>query len=214
MSYLYGLLPWIDLAFKGCELGSIESYAAGSTTPQVTYADSGGAVSNPTTMNLDANGRPSSPVFLGTSAYKFLVYDSAATLQYTLDGVTNVGTQATAQSGTAATAGSKSQSSGYTVQSTDRLVTMSTSGANDPATINLPAASTFAADLRIKNIGPIQLKLVPNGTDTIENSANNFFLIPASGATPQGTFPTVHLASDGVSNWWVLSDAGISIGAN
>jgi hypothetical protein len=205
-----GLLPWIELRFfledgvTPNAFGSIITYAAGTTTPQVTYADAGGVTSNPTTITLDSGGRPSLNVFLGTASYDIAVLDASDVTLYTMPGVTNAGVNASDTFGVQFSAGAKNQASGYTVVSTDRLVTMATSSSTtNPAVINLCAASAFTSRLTIKNLGTYTLAVTPSGTDTIEGANAALNLIPASGVAMQ--YPTVVLLSDGVSKWAIES---------
>lgn len=79
--------------------GSMETYLAGTSTPLATYSDDNGTA-NPTTISLDASGRPSGAIFLSTIdangspvSYKFVVKDSAGTTLYTQDDVRAGGTQ-------------------------------------------------------------------------------------------------------------------------
>jgi hypothetical protein len=101
--------------------------------------------------------------------------------------------------------GATNVTSGYTVLSTDYLVTVDSSGGADPCLINLPAASAHTQPLAIKNLGTTALSIVPNGSDTLEASLSSFSVPAAS--TP--TFPTVELVPDGVSTWYVRASHGL-----
>jgi hypothetical protein len=72
--------------------GCVQTYAAGTTTPQATFTDSSGSVSNTNPVILDSAGRAS--IFLSQGIqYKFVVTSfggsncSTGTLQYTQDNV-------------------------------------------------------------------------------------------------------------------------------
>lgn len=75
--------------------GFVCTYAAGTTTPLVTYTDSTGGTANSVPVVLDSSGRAN--IWLGTSPYKFAVYTAggsntcppggSSTLLYTVDNV-------------------------------------------------------------------------------------------------------------------------------
>ena len=78
--------------------GFIYTYIAGTTTPQATYTDSSGLTPNTNPIVLDAAG--SAAMWLNPSlSYKFVVQDSSAAIQFTVDNVVgtltanSVGTQ-------------------------------------------------------------------------------------------------------------------------
>lgn len=72
--------------------GHLYTYLAGSVTPLATYTDSSGTTSNPVDIVLDARGETPSGVWLGTSAYKFVLAsaDAPAVPIWTVD---NISTQ-------------------------------------------------------------------------------------------------------------------------
>jgi uncharacterized repeat protein (TIGR02059 family) len=62
-------------------LGSIYYYAAGSTTPQDTYSDSAGSITNTNPIILDGSGRLDTDVYLGSAAdYKEVLQTVSATV--------------------------------------------------------------------------------------------------------------------------------------
>ncbi|MDH4122421.1 MAG: hypothetical protein OEV94_12030 [Deltaproteobacteria bacterium] len=73
--------------------GSLNSYRAGTTTPKATYADYLGVTPNPTSLTLDAAGRPAvsgAPVALwlkGGEPYKFVLKDALGGTVWTLDNI-------------------------------------------------------------------------------------------------------------------------------
>lgn len=207
----YGLIPWIEMRFMlmdGLEpnaLGSIQTFLAGTSTPYPTYSDVEGT-ENATTIDLDAGGRPSLPIFLGPVGYKFVVYDSDDTELYTIDDIEDIGLVFANNIGTLQTAGSKDVTDGYIVLSTDRLITADTTGGPDPGTMTLCAASDFSGILVIKNVGSENLEISPDGSDTIEGAVTPQVL-PASSPP---AYTTIVLISDGVSNWWIFSAGSVS----
>lgn len=71
--------------------GKIYTYAAGTTTPKVTYTDYTGATAHANPIVLDAAGRPPSEVWLTYGdAYKFILKDSADTLVGTFDHIDGI----------------------------------------------------------------------------------------------------------------------------
>jgi hypothetical protein len=68
--------------------GLLYTYTAGSTTPETTYADNGGATQNANPIVLDAAGRPPSEIWLSANtSYKFVVKTSTNTLIRTYDDI-------------------------------------------------------------------------------------------------------------------------------
>lgn len=65
--------------------GKLYSYAAGTTTPQVTYTDQGGGTPNANPTILDANGE--ADIWIGTGSYKFVLKDADDVTQWTVDNV-------------------------------------------------------------------------------------------------------------------------------
>jgi hypothetical protein len=214
--YAGGLIPWIELRFLKLDAttgelvpnasGTIETYVAGTSTPLATYADANLITANPTTITIDASGFPSNSgnriaMFLQPTGYKFIVKNSAGTTLYTIDLVEDVGQVFAATFGHLASAGGKNVTSGYTVLSTDRLVTVASSGGPNPCVINLPVAANYKGMLAIKNLGTVPLAITPSGTQTID-TLNAVFTVSAA-ASP--AFPSKMLINDGVSAWWVLN---------
>lgn len=90
-------LPWgpkpqfVDANGAPMSGGSLLTYLGGSTTPQVTYTDSTGGTSNPTTITLNTRGETPNEVWLtGGVTYKFVLNDSSGSTIWTVDGVTGV----------------------------------------------------------------------------------------------------------------------------
>lgn len=62
--------------------GTINTYLAGTTTPQATYTDSGAGTPNATSITLDSAGRPTQEIWLAAGVqYKFIVLNSLAVQQ-------------------------------------------------------------------------------------------------------------------------------------
>lgn len=67
--------------------GKLYSYQAGTTTPLATYTDSTGTTANTNPIILDVRGEAN--VWLGTSAYKFVLKDSNDVSIWTVDNITS-----------------------------------------------------------------------------------------------------------------------------
>ena len=71
--------------------GTLSTFAALSTTPQVTYTDSTGGVANSTTITLNVRGETPNEVWLTAGqTYKFVLKDSSGSTVWTVDGVSGV----------------------------------------------------------------------------------------------------------------------------
>jgi len=180
--------------------GFLQAYLAGTTTPQDTYNDSDldpmtHANTNP--IELDSSGRATVPIFLAPVGYKFVLSDADSNVLWTRDDVEGWNVFPNLW-GTLLTEGSSNVTTGYTVLDTDRLVTVDSSGG--ATTINLLAAGDATQPLTIKNLGTNTVTVTPDGTDTIDG-LTSFVIVAASSPT----FPSIMLASDGVSAWWILA---------
>src|SRR4051812_23216092 len=71
-------------------LGTITTYAAGSTTPLVTYTTSAGSVQNANPIVLGTDGRPPNEIWLTGVAYRFDLKDSLGNLIKTYDNLTTI----------------------------------------------------------------------------------------------------------------------------
>ena len=173
------------------------SYVSGTSTPQATYSDSDLTVANTNPVVADADGRFGAIYLLPTS-YKFILADAADEIIYTQDAYGNPGELFAGNFGTAQTTGTFDVVSGYTVISTDRLVTVDSTGGADPCIVNLPAASTRTQPVAIKNMGTVVLAVTPNGSDHIDEVTTAYTLEAA--ASPE--FPCVWLFP--VSGGWYI----------
>ncbi len=228
MAYPYGLLPAIEQRFLKVDpstgamvpnaLGTIESFIAATTTPLNTVSDQDGTA-NPVSIDIDADGFPETNIFVLPTGYKYRVKDSDGNILYTLDKVEDIGATFAATIGTLQTVGPTSEAPGYVVVPADRLVQIDTTGStDDPARISLCSAASYSGILAIKNIGPVNLAVDPNGADTIDGANAAVLLQGALGIAGMGGIsvqPVVILISDGVSSWsvWALSNGPPQAGA-
>jgi hypothetical protein len=76
--------------------GKLYSYAAGTTTPQVTYTTSAGNVARTNPIILNAAGRvpDSGEIWLAPASYKFVLTDSTDVLIATWDNISGEGVPA------------------------------------------------------------------------------------------------------------------------
>jgi hypothetical protein len=72
--------------------GKLYSYAAGTTTPQVTYTSSSGVTAHTNPIILDSAGRvPGGEIWLTSASYKFVLNTSADVLIATYDNISGIG---------------------------------------------------------------------------------------------------------------------------
>ena len=72
--------------------GKLYTYAAGTTTPKVTYTSSGGGTAHTNPIILDSAGRvPGGEIWLSASPYKFALYTSTDVLIATYDNISGLG---------------------------------------------------------------------------------------------------------------------------
>lgn len=191
------IVPWIDRQFhdaNGAPLvyGFVYTYEAGTSTPKATYSDSDLVTPLANPVVLDGDGRAT--IYLSPGGYKFKVSDSDDVELYTIDNVCDVGQTLFANLGEYLQEGAKGEATDYQVVPSDSLVTV------DGGTVYLPAASERGFPLTIKNIGASPLIVAADGSDTFETGVG--LTLPAA-SSPD--FPSVILASDGVSTWWILA---------
>ena len=72
--------------------GKLYSYAAGTTTPQVTYTSSSGVTAHTNPIILDSAGRvPGGEIWLSAPPYKFVLNTSTDVLIATYDNISGIG---------------------------------------------------------------------------------------------------------------------------
>jgi len=75
--------------------------------------------------------------------------------------------------------------------------------------VTLPQAPDHPAPLIIKNLGTVELAVMPDGGDTIDG-VNDTYTIPVGTPTSDPpVLPTIWLANDGGSAWFILASHGI-----
>jgi hypothetical protein len=72
--------------------GKLYTYAAGTTTPKVTYTSSSGNTAHTNPILLDSAGRvPGGEIWLSANPYKFALYTSTDVLIATYDNISGIG---------------------------------------------------------------------------------------------------------------------------
>lgn len=69
---------------NGCLL---DTFAAGTTTPEPTFTDSARTVQHANPIVMNSAGRPPSPMFLSSKSYKFRLRTAAGATLWTADGI-------------------------------------------------------------------------------------------------------------------------------
>ena len=206
MALPLALLPWIELRFLKADgsvnaNGTVETYEAGTSTPLETYVGTDPDVdaANPTTIDLDSDGRPPDPIFLLPRGYKFKVYDEDAALLYTIDDIEDVGAVAFATLANVLAEGARGEGDGYVITDEDNTVTFITAS-GQPCEVTLQLAADRGLPLTLINIGDGDLTVVRDGSDTFNGAQVGPLVIPA-GTAP--LYSGVTLNSDGTSIYFI-----------
>lgn len=179
--------------------GTLEFLLAGSDTPAAVYADPDGveAMTNP--VELDSSGRPTQgAIYVAAHGYKVIVRDIDGVEQYTRDVFEDVGAVFASTYGALSTAGAKNVTGNYEILDSDRLITIDSPTA---VTVTLLPAADAPLPVTLKNIGAGVVTIALHGADTLEGLTGPFEI--AGAASPN--MPTITLASDLVSAWYVQS---------
>ena len=104
------------------------TYIAGTSTPLATYSDSDLSIANANPVVADEDGRFGAIYLSPANGYKFRLDDQDDVTIWTADNILDPGVYFAGNFGTATQEGARDQTSGYTVTSTDRLVTMASTG--------------------------------------------------------------------------------------
>lgn len=81
---------FVDSSGNPLSGGTVETYAAGTSTPKVTYRESDGVTSNGSTITLDSNGNTPYGVWGTAGAYKIILKNSLGSTIRTRDNVRGV----------------------------------------------------------------------------------------------------------------------------
>jgi len=207
--YAAVIAPWVEQRFLLADGtpnagGFVYTYVAGTTTPISVWTtsdgDTGAAHTQP--IELDSDGRPPSPIFVLGTGYKFVVQDSGAAVLYTVDNVEDAG-RTFADTWGLLLGDGVDYTDGETILATTRLALIDSSGG--ATTVYLPSAVDLTQPLTVKNMGGNAVTLTTDGADTLEGALASI-TIPAASSP---TFPSVLLASDGISDVSILGSHGM-----
>lgn len=84
-------LQFFDASGRPLASGAVYTNAAGTNTPQATYADYTGTTPNPNPIILNAAGKPPNGIWLNAQQFKFIIKNSAGTTIRTMDYVSDIG---------------------------------------------------------------------------------------------------------------------------
>ncbi len=202
--YNGALLPWILPQFLDengapVSLGKLWSYTAGTSDLQDTFtqSDLDPSAKNTNPILLNAGGYPPQAIYLSAIGYKFTLLDANDVQIGEQDNVQDLGQIFAGTWGTLLGTG-VTYGDGDVILPTTRLALIdSAAGAT---TVYLSPASDCTQPLTIKNMGGNAVTVTRDGTDFIDQTLTTK-VIPAA-ASP--SFPTLQLASNHISNWWVL----------
>lgn len=198
-------VPWVNpnvqffdnagLVLNG---GKLYTYIAGGTTPQNTYTNSTGAVTNSNPVILDSAGRAN--VWLAAASYRFDLYTAANVLVWSVDNVIG------------------SALSSITTASANTVYAGPTTGAAAvPAFRSLVAADipslTAYADKALDNLASVSINttLLPQTSIDLGSTTKPFRNLFLYGS---GTFATTYLEITGTptsTRVWVLQDSSDTI---
>ena len=189
--------------------GTLETFSAGTSSPKATCSTVDCVTTNPTTITLNAAGRPSVSgsevaLYLNTGGYKFIVKNSAGTTQYTQDNIVGVSTAPTVLSKTAS----------YTVTTSDgddvlvkvdttagaATIGLYTSVGNSGKRVRVVKTDTTATAVTIdgnstETIDAALTHLLQRQNDyvSIQSDGANWIIVGASRMVSRGCTPTGRL---------------------
>jgi hypothetical protein len=175
--------------------GKIYTYAAGTTTPQVTYTSATGLTQHANPIQLDSAGRvPGGEIWLtGGASYKFLIETSTGSLLGTYDNITGI-----------------NDLSSVTTSLSSANVSFLQAGAN---AVTRTAQSKMRDVVSVKDFGAVGDN-VADDTAAIQAAANYAASIGGSLFGPAGTYKvtsTISLVCDGDMSCMTLSANGGSV---
>ena len=185
----------------GAKLYAWETGGAFST-PQALYSSSALTVALANPVVADADGRFAA-MFMLPIGYDLQLKTSADVLVWSALNIIDIGQTYLSDLGITMGTGARDQVSGYTVLSSDNLVTMDSTSTN-PCIVNLQPAADRGFMLTIKNVGPNPLAVTPDGAEAIDD-VTGAFTVPAASSP---TFPSILLVSDG-TGYYVLASHGL-----
>lgn len=212
MALPLALLPWIELRFLKPDgsvnaNGTVETYEAGTAISLETYTGTDPDVdaANPTTIDLDSDGRPPDPIFLLPRGYKFIVRDEDGAELYTIDNIEDVGAVAFATLANVLAEGARGEGDGYVITPDDNTVTFITAS-GQPCEVTLQLAAERGLPITLINIGDGDLTILVDTGNTFTGGQPGPMVIPP-GTTP--IYSGATLNSDGISSYFPASVWGV-----
>ena len=193
---------WIAFDSDGEVLpnAKLYSYETGGSfsTPQALYSSSALTVALSNPVVSDSGGRFAA-MFLLPTGYDLRLLDEDDNVIWTALNVEDIGQAFLSDLGATFADGARDVVSGYTVLSSDNLITVDSTGGADPCVINLQPASERGMPIGIKNLGTIALAVTPDGSEMIDGVAAAY-AVPAASSP---SFPTIWLwpDPDGTGYW-------------
>jgi len=190
--------------------GSVEFYAAGTSTPFTVYSDNTLSTPLGTIVYLDSGGFPVTSqgsstktlVYTGTSAYKMIVKDTNGAVVLSFDNIRGASVSPASSTTAYPVTPTISKTTTYTIQTTDQGKLINANCTGGSFALTLPSAVTAGDSWRIgvRHVGTQnQITIVVQGSQTISRSG------VASTTLPLAYYgETVWLVSDG-ANWSVDS---------
>jgi hypothetical protein len=134
--------------------GLLYTYAAGTTTPAITYTSATGVTANTNPIVLDAAGRPSNEIWLSPVSFKFVLKDSTNVQIWSMDNLSGLPSAGT-QSYQTATQG-QTVFSGLTYTTGNNSLKVFVNGSKQVVTLNYTETSansiTFLTGLNVGDI--------------------------------------------------------------
>lgn len=212
------LCPWVEQRFGLVSvsgylpnaLGLVHTFSQGTASDKDTYT--GHSTADPVHTNpieLDADGRPPSPIYLH-GAYTFEVCDENDDPLYSVDYVADVGALYAQSYGAGQAVGSSGiTTSPYVVLATDRTITIDST--TNPFIVTLPDVTTWQFPLFVMNqsdsVTGGTVRLTPQAGQTINFGIQGtaYFALPTATTVIRGWALCYPDAAE--SNWNVFSNA-------
>lgn len=189
-------VSFVDNSGAPCSGCFLYTYIAGTTTPLATYTDSGGVSQNTNPVVLDPSG--SAVIWLGSTAYKFVLVNSLGATLWTVDNIVSSSGYMPITGGTF---------TGAVSGSTATFTTLN--GTNETLTGTLTAPTVNATNLNVPNLNATAISSSAVSTNALnviaEGDSLTFAYYPTMGTYPYflsglTQFPVQNMGSDGNSS--------------
>ncbi len=200
--------PYTYLDADGLEVlnvgGKIYTRDTDLTTPVAVYQDQDGDAEHTNPIIIDTAGWiPSSAIYVPPQGISIIYADADDNVIRTIAFVEDVGSAFLSTQANIQADGTTATTSPYTVGAEDNTVTVDS--ADDPFVVQLPDATDRGTPLIIKSNSAVEVRITPDGAQTIDLIAA-YVVLPAAGSPP---LPGMTLLSDGTSNWVIASTVGL-----